>query len=298
MKTTVNNIASENVTSFVINEDMLNEKKAMKYISKPNMVAAINDICAAIKGLNSLFSPQEYTEANSKKELFDAYHRFYIIYTDLRDAAIEARHREEENLGVMGKPVTMTENRLAIRRAFLDGKINAVCGYPGIGKTYLTMIHPTFIDGFFSKQYYTDKKKGIVNPDFPENYARFCAEAMERGQIVVCAMHPKAREVFDSLGMSYLMIYPNENEQDRYFTIYDTRSDEREWIELNKSTWDTKIDSIRNAKIPTHCFKDEIPTGLNLTEYLEGLNIFDPEDLLNTLLRKIAVEPVPKEVQW
>lgn len=32
--------------------------------------------------------------------------------------------------------------------------------------------------------------------------------------------------------------------------------------------------------------------------YLEGLNIFDPEDLLNTLLRKIAVEPVPKEVQW
>lgn len=96
MKTTVNNIASENVTSFVINEDMLSEKKAMKYISKPNMVAAINDICAAIKGLNSLFSPQEYTEANSKKELFDAYHRFYIIYTDLRDAAIEARHREEE----------------------------------------------------------------------------------------------------------------------------------------------------------------------------------------------------------
>ena len=96
MKTNVMNSASENVTSFVINEDMLNEKKAIKYISKPNMVAAINEICAAIKGLNSLFSPQEYTEANSKKELFDAYHRFYIIYTDLRDAAIEARHREEE----------------------------------------------------------------------------------------------------------------------------------------------------------------------------------------------------------
>lgn len=47
------------------------------------------------------------------------------------------------------------------------------------------MVHPTFIDGFFSKQYYTDKKKGIVNPDFLENYARFCDEAMERGQIVV-----------------------------------------------------------------------------------------------------------------
>lgn len=69
-------------------------------------------------------------------------------------------------------------------------------------------------------------------------------------------------------------------------------------IASRSSEWGTKIDSIRNAKIPTHCFKDEIPTGLNLTEYLEGLNIFDPEDLLNTLLRKIAVEPVPKKVQW
>lgn len=178
----------------------------------------------------------------------------------------------------------LSDNRKKIREAFRSGQINAICGYPGIGKTCLTHQHPQFIDGFFSKQYYTDKKKGIVNPDFPENYARFCAEAMERGQIVVCAMHPKAREVFDSLGMSYLIIYPNENERDRYFTIYDTRPDEREWIELNKSTWNTKIDSLRNAKIPTHCFKDEIPTGLNLTEYLEGLNIFDPEDLLNTLL--------------
>lgn len=95
MKTNVINTASENVTSFVINEDMLNEKKAMKYISKPNMVAAINEICAAIKGLNSKFAPQEYTEANSKKELFDAYGRFCIIYTDLKDIEVEARHREE-----------------------------------------------------------------------------------------------------------------------------------------------------------------------------------------------------------
>lgn len=93
MKTNVINTAAENVT-FVINEDMLNEKKALKYISKPNMIAAISDICAAIKAMNSKFTPPEYTEKNSKKELFDAYGLFYIIYTDLKD--IEARHRAEE----------------------------------------------------------------------------------------------------------------------------------------------------------------------------------------------------------
>lgn len=142
----------------------------------------------------------------------------------------------------------LSDNRKKIREAFRSGQINAICGYPGIGKTYLTHQHPQFIDGFFSKQYYLDKKNGIVNPDFPDNYRRFCVEAVLFGKIVVCAMHPKAREVFDSLGMSYLMIYPNPNERERYFNIYDTRPDEREWIELNKSTWDTKIQSLKDAK--------------------------------------------------
>lgn len=90
------NATSENVTFFVINEDMLNEKKAIKYINKPNMVAAINDICAAIKAMNSEFTPIEYTEANSKKELFDAYGHFYIIYTDLKEAKVEDAHRAAE----------------------------------------------------------------------------------------------------------------------------------------------------------------------------------------------------------
>lgn len=95
MKTNVINTASENVT-FVINEDMLNEKKALKYINKPNMVAAISDICAAIKAMNNEFAPQEYTEKNSKKELFDAYGLFYSIYTVVKEDEIEARHRAEE----------------------------------------------------------------------------------------------------------------------------------------------------------------------------------------------------------
>lgn len=96
MKTNVINTASENVTSFVINEDMLNEKKAIKYISKPNMLAAIGNICSAIKEMNSKFTPIEYTESNSKQELFDAYGRFYTIYTDLKEIEAEARHRAEE----------------------------------------------------------------------------------------------------------------------------------------------------------------------------------------------------------
>lgn len=57
----------------------------------------------------------------------------------------------------------LSDNRKKIREAFRSGQINAICGYPGIGKTCLTHQHPQFIDGFFSKQYYLDKKNGIVN---------------------------------------------------------------------------------------------------------------------------------------
>lgn len=96
MKTNVINTASENVTSFVINEDMLNEKKALKYINKPTMVAAVEAICAEIKSMNKMFAPPTYTESNSKKELIDAYSRFHIIYGDLKDAAYEAKLRAEE----------------------------------------------------------------------------------------------------------------------------------------------------------------------------------------------------------
>lgn len=95
MKTTVDNIASENST-FVVNQDMLNEKKALKYISKPNMLAAIKEICEAIKSMNSKFTPKEYTEADGKKELFDAYGRYYTVYSELKKVEEEARHRAEE----------------------------------------------------------------------------------------------------------------------------------------------------------------------------------------------------------
>ena len=85
MKTNANNSASQ----FVVNENMLNEKKALKYINKEEMLKAINEICAAIKELNSAFSPVEYSTKNSKNELFQAYGRFYIVYTDLKEASVK-----------------------------------------------------------------------------------------------------------------------------------------------------------------------------------------------------------------
>lgn len=80
MKATVNNSAN-----FVINNDMLNETKCLKYVSKPTMLEEIVNIRVALAKLNSNYTPRQYTEKNSKKELFEGYGRLVTIYKELSE---------------------------------------------------------------------------------------------------------------------------------------------------------------------------------------------------------------------
>lgn len=80
MKATVNNSAN-----FMINNDMLNETKCLKYVSKPTMLEEIVNIQVALAKLNSNYTPRQYTEKNSKKELFEGYGRLVTIYKELSE---------------------------------------------------------------------------------------------------------------------------------------------------------------------------------------------------------------------
>lgn len=80
MKATVNNSAN-----FVINNDMLNETKCLKYVSKPTMLEEIVNIQVALAKLNSNYTPRQYTEKNSKKELFEGYGLLVTIYKELSE---------------------------------------------------------------------------------------------------------------------------------------------------------------------------------------------------------------------
>lgn len=80
MKATVNNSAN-----FVINNDMLNETKCLKYVNKPTMLEEIVNIQVALAKLNSNYTPRQYTEKNSKKELFEGYGCLVTIYKELSE---------------------------------------------------------------------------------------------------------------------------------------------------------------------------------------------------------------------
>jgi len=167
----------------------------------------------------------------------------------------------------------LIKNRQQIKQAFLSGKIKAICDYPGIGKTYLEGHCIGFEDGWFSEHFYSDKANGIKNDNFPENYIETVTKIIERDKIVLTAMSVQARQVFKYLDLPYLLIYPSPIEKKRYFDIYDTRPDAREWIGLNKSVWDKKIQNIEDVDVPEECYKDEIPVGMNLTDYLKELDV-------------------------
>lgn len=80
MKATVNNSAS-----FAINNDMLNETKCLKYVSKPVMLEEIAKIQAEIAKLNDNYTARPYTDKNNKKELFEGYGRLVTIYKELKE---------------------------------------------------------------------------------------------------------------------------------------------------------------------------------------------------------------------
>lgn len=93
MKTTINNSMLN-----VINEDMLNETKCMKYVSKPTMLAEIAKIQAELPKLNSNYTPRLYTDKNSKKELFEGYKRLATIFVELYQVTQQKIEKNVETL--------------------------------------------------------------------------------------------------------------------------------------------------------------------------------------------------------
>ena len=83
MKTIKENNAAVNST-YVINEKMLDQKQALKYVGKPVMLEEIVNIQVALAKLNAKYTPRQYDEKNSKQELFEGYSRLVTIYKDLK----------------------------------------------------------------------------------------------------------------------------------------------------------------------------------------------------------------------
>ena len=80
MTTTVNNTVANNSTVFTVNNDMLNEKKAMKNIKKEVMIQAIEEIKAELVKLGAIEEGTYNIDNPNKQGLFNMYGELVAIY--------------------------------------------------------------------------------------------------------------------------------------------------------------------------------------------------------------------------
>lgn len=196
MKTTINNSMLN-----VINEDMLNETKCMKYVSKPTMLAEIAKIQAELPKLNSNYTPRLYTDKNSKKELFEGYKRLATIFVELyqvtqqkieknvetliktADVLAEETRAKAEAEHVAKETAAKTKKSTKVDKAMVEAYTGDPADLTDAERKYWNQIH-----GYTNKPARVKKEtanidKTVRRGDAEERLAKYTAELKEKEAI-------------------------------------------------------------------------------------------------------------------
>lgn len=111
MKATVNNSAVV-ANSVSINKDMLNKKKAMKYVKKDIMVESLNLLQGVLVSMGIIKEDEtrEFTVKSSKEEMISCYEEYVALYTKVSEPNMfEEKVKEESKNEVIEEPEANTE---------------------------------------------------------------------------------------------------------------------------------------------------------------------------------------------
>ena len=129
------------------------------------------------------------------------------------------------------------------------GKI--ICGFAGIGKTYVGLNCPNVIDlesSDFKWQYLMDvdkeKRKGIdekiKNPNWPNNYVDKIIEKQKEYDYVLISLDLDVRKLLKEKGYSYIVCFPNKEDKSKFLARYKKRGNNDKFISnisLNYEKW-------------------------------------------------------------
>lgn len=110
MKATVNNSAVV-ANSVSINNDMLNKKKAMKYVKKDIMVESLNLLQGVLVSMGIIKEDEtrEFTVKSSKEEMISCYEEYASLYTKVSEPQMFEEVKEDSKTEEPAKPETSTE---------------------------------------------------------------------------------------------------------------------------------------------------------------------------------------------
>jgi len=120
--------------------------------------------------------------------------------------------------------------------------------FPGTGKSHLFKNNKNLkiLDSDSST---FDKK------DFPENYIKHIKENIGVVDIICISSHEEVRKALVDNGLMFLLVYPNIELKDEYIERYETRGNDKGFIELLTDKWDEWITDVSEQK---NCIRIEL----------------------------------------
>lgn len=127
-----------------------------------------------------------------------------------------------------------------------------ICGYPGIGKSWLTTNHSDLkvLDSDSSKFSWIydgfGNKTGQRNPNFVEGYIAHIKENLFFAYIICVSTHLNIREALEREHIDFVTVYPDIKEKEAFLRRYKERGSSELFIADQAANWEARIGNIEN----------------------------------------------------
>ncbi len=138
-------------------------------------------------------------------------------------------------------------------------KVYFISGFPGIGKSTFTDLHPEVADSDSSQ---------FPKHDFPRNYLAFIRDQAIDGKCALISTHKPVRDGLTAMGLAYVLIQPSLECKDEYIQRYKDRGSPDAFITLLTNQWEAWVNECR-----AHTgYRIELKPG----QYLSDVAKFEP----------------------
>lgn len=117
-----------------------------------------------------------------------------------------------------------------------------ICGFPGVGKSYLHNLYPDLTINLDCNVIVDDRTFRHFPPDYV-SHIKEVLEANPTGKIILVSSSSSVREELNGYGIKYALVHPARHLKECYLARYRERGDDGQYIKTMDDNWDSFIDS-------------------------------------------------------